>query len=106
MDGAKRRQSPPQFIQRIGRLKTPLTAFASDDDLLAVRHQLPERLHRQKTVTPNLLAADHTLKQARLLAAIKQVKRRDRRQRVAKQPPIDGHKLMPVSQAAKGLEVG
>src|SRR5262245_7142882 len=105
MHRSKGVQALPQLNERIGRLEFAFAPFTANRDLLVVRDQLPKRLNRQKTVAPDLFAADDALEQARLAARVEQVKRRHGRKRVAEQPAIDWNELVPVGQAAKGLEI-
>src|SRR5262245_58853252 len=90
----ERSQPPPQLVQWIGRSKMPRRVAFANGELRAVCQQLAEWLEGQKAIAPDFLAADNALEQAGVLAAVEEMKRRDRRQGVAEQPPVNRDELM------------
>ena len=116
MDRPDRLDLPPKLVQRVVAIelagdqrrrparRNPRIGIGRHP--AAVGLDLEERLGGQETVASHFLAADDALEQASAASGVDLVEGADRSERIAHQPPVDGHQLGAGGQTLEGLEVG
>ena len=88
-----------ECLERVGSRRARFAAVAGDADVLFVRFEPLERPRTDETVTANPLAANDALEQERpFFVRADGPKRRDRRQRIAEQLPVNRHNGVRGSQ--------
>ncbi len=74
------------------------------DDAAAERLEAEERAGAEETIAADALAADHALEQKRPIALLNLAKSADGGERVADEPPVDGHQTRLARQLDKFIE--
>ncbi len=100
------RQQLFEIAKRVGGFSFFLLLSLSDDQPRAVSRQREDRVGTEKAEPPDTFAADDALEEKRRIAPQRFAVRRDGRQRVANELPVDGNEPVPLRERAERVKIG